>query len=79
MNPLKNHWLLSTYVPPALIYQNSPFNPQSVFVCFLWFSQQTTIFSPLNSINLLVFVADTYCVSCEVQTEILYIIQMKFI
>jgi hypothetical protein len=73
--PFKDHW---SYVPPALTYQNSAFNAQSVFVCFLWFSQQTTIF-PLNNINLLVFVAETYCVSCEVRTEFLYMIQTKFI
>jgi hypothetical protein len=30
---------LLLYVPPALTYQTSVFCPQSVFMCFVWFSQ----------------------------------------
>jgi hypothetical protein len=54
--PFKVQWLL--YVPLSLTYQNSKFCPQSVFVCFVWFSELTATVS-LNSINRLVFVAET--------------------
>jgi hypothetical protein len=39
-------------------YYNSVFYPQSVSVRFMWFSQQVAVVS-LNSINRLVFVANT--------------------
>jgi hypothetical protein len=39
---------------------NSAFCPHSVFVCSIWFSQQTAIIS-LNSINRLGSVAETVC------------------
>jgi hypothetical protein len=35
--PFKAQWFY--YIPPALTNLNSAFCPQSVFVCFIWFSQ----------------------------------------
>jgi hypothetical protein len=54
------------------------FCPQSVSVCSVWFSQQTAVIS-LNSINRLGFVAETEYVSCEVRTELLYILPTECI
>jgi hypothetical protein len=44
----KAQWLL--YVPPGLTFTNSTFCPHSVFMCFVWISEQTAIIS-LYSIN----------------------------
>jgi hypothetical protein len=51
-------WLL--YVPPGLTFTNSTFCPHSVFMCFVWISEQTAIVS-LYSINWLVFITETEC------------------
>jgi hypothetical protein len=40
----------SPYVPPGLTLNNSTFCPHSVFMCFVWISEQTAIIS-LYSIN----------------------------
>jgi hypothetical protein len=48
------------YVPPGLTFTNSKFCPHSVFVCFVWISEQTAIIS-LYSINWLVFITETEC------------------
>ena len=45
-------WILC--VPPGLTFNNSAFCPHSVFVCFVWISEQTAIIS-VYSINLLIF------------------------
>jgi hypothetical protein len=50
--------------------------PHSVFVCFLWISEQTAIIS-LYNINWLVFITQTECVYCAVRTECSNIIQVK--
>jgi hypothetical protein len=47
---------------------NSTFCPHSVFMCFVWISEQTAIIS-LYSINWPVFVTETECVYCAVRTE----------
>jgi hypothetical protein len=47
-SPFKAQWLL--YVPPGLTFTNSTFCPHSVFMCFVWISEQTAIIS-LYSIN----------------------------
>ena len=52
---------------------NSTFCPRSVFMCFVWISEQTAIIS-LYSINWLVFITKTECVYCAVRTGSLYII-----
>ena len=70
-NSSKSQW--SLYVPPGLPFTNSTFCPHSVFMCFVWISEQTAIIS-LYSINWLVFIAETECVYCAVRTGSLYII-----
>jgi len=59
------------YVPPGLIFSDSPFCPHSVFMCFVWISEQPTIIS-LYSINWLVFITETESVYFAVRTESLY-------
>jgi hypothetical protein len=44
------------------------FCPHSVFMCFMWISEQTAIIS-LYNINWLVCIAETECVYCAVRTE----------
>jgi hypothetical protein len=64
------------YVPPGLKLKNSTFCPHSVFMCFVWISEQTAIIS-LYSINWLVFITETGCVYCAVRTGSLNIIQFN--
>jgi len=45
----------------------STFSPHSVFMCFVWISQQTAIIS-LYSINWLVFITERESVYCAVRT-----------
>jgi len=47
----------------------------SVFMCFVWISEQTAIIS-LYSINWLVFITETECIYCAVQTGTLNVIQV---
>jgi hypothetical protein len=68
--PFKAQWLL--YVPPTLII-NFAFCPQSVFMGFLWFLEQTAIISQ-NSINQLSIVMVKCLVLFQVRTEFLNII-----
>jgi hypothetical protein len=65
LNRLKAQWLV--YVPPGLTFTNSTFCPHSVFMCFVWISEQTAIIS-LYSINWLDFITETECVYCAVRT-----------
>jgi hypothetical protein len=51
----------------SLTFNNSTFCPHSVFVCFVWISEQTAIIS-LYGINWLVFINETACVYCAVRT-----------
>jgi hypothetical protein len=60
----------------SLTCSNSTFCPYSVFMCFVWISEQTAIIS-LYSINWLVFVTETECVYCAVRTGSLNIIQVN--
>jgi hypothetical protein len=46
-------WLLN--VPPGLTLRNPTFCPHSVFMCFMWISEQTAIIS-LYRINWMVFI-----------------------
>jgi hypothetical protein len=48
LKPFKAQWLL--YIPSGLTFTNSTFCPHSVFMCFVWISEQTAIIS-LYSIN----------------------------
>jgi hypothetical protein len=52
------------------------FCPHSVFVCFLWISEQTPILS-LYSINWLVFITEMECVYCAVRAESINVIQFS--
>ena len=56
----------------SLTFTKSTFCPHSVFMCFVWIWEQTTIIS-LYSINWLVFITKTVCVYCAVRTGSLYI------
>ena len=51
-----------------LTFTNSTFCPHSVFMCFVWISEQTAIIS-LYNINWLVCITETECVYCAVRTE----------
>ena len=63
----------SAYKTPCLALKNSTFCPHSVFVCFVWISEQTAIIS-LYSINWLVCITETECVYCAVGTGYLNVI-----
>jgi hypothetical protein len=58
---------LLQHVPPTLKFKNSSFCPHSVFMCFVWISEQTAIIS-LYNVNWLVFITETECVYCAVRT-----------
>jgi hypothetical protein len=47
----------------SLTFNNSTFCPHSVFMCFVWISEQTAIIS-LYNINWLVFITEPECVYC---------------
>jgi hypothetical protein len=51
----------------GLTFSNSTFCPHTVFMSFVWISEQTAIIS-LYNINCLVFITDTECVHCAVRT-----------
>ena len=51
-----------------LTFSNSAFCPHSVFMCFVWIWEQTSIIS-LYNINWLVCITETECVYCAVRTE----------
>ena len=60
LKPLKVQQLLvqwSLYIPPST-FRNSTFCPHTVFMCFVWISEQTAIIS-LYSINWLVCITET--------------------
>ena len=50
---------------------NSTFCPHTVFMCFVWISEQTAIISQY-SINWLVCITETECVYCAVRTGSIY-------
>ena len=56
-----------TICTTSLTFNNSTFCPHSVFMCFMWISEQTAIIS-LYNINWLVFITETECVYCAVRT-----------
>ena len=60
-----------TICTASLTFNNSTFSPHSVFMCFVWISEQTAIIS-LYSINWLVFITETTCVYCAVRTVYFY-------
>ena len=64
-----------TICTTSLTFNNSTFCPHSVFVRFVWISQQTAITS-LYSINWLVFITETEDVYCAVRTGSMLIIEI---
>ena len=66
----------SLYVPSGLTLTNSTFCPHSVFMCFVWISEQTAIISQYN-INWMVCITETECVYCAVRTGYLNITRKK--
>ena len=61
----------------SLTFNNSTFRPHSVFMCFVWLSQQTAVIS-LYNINWLVFITETDCVYCAARTGSLYTASLAF-
>ena len=64
-----------TICTASLTFNISTFCPHSVFMSFVWISEQTAIIS-LYNINWLVCITETECVYCAVRTECLYVIQV---
>ena len=60
----------------SLTFNNSTFCPHTVFMCFVWISEQTAIIS-LYNFNRLIFITQTQCVYCAVRTGYLYVIQIR--
>ena len=70
--PTNGHYIYRTVVTvytTSLTFNNSTSFPHTVFICFLWISEQTAIIS-LYNINRLVFITQTECVYCAVRTSI---------
>ena len=79
--PHSGHYMYHTVVTictTSLTFNNSTSYPHSVFMCFMWISEQTAIIS-LYNINWLVFVTQMKIVYCAVRTGSLYIIQVYFL
>ena len=60
-----------TICTTSVTFNNSLFRPHSVFMCFVWISEQKAIIS-LYSINWLVCVTETESVYCAVRTVLIY-------
>ena len=56
-----------TVCTASLTFNNSTFCPHTVFMCFVWISEQTAIIS-LYNINWLVFITKLESVYCAVRT-----------
>ena len=67
-----------TICTTSLTFHNSTFCPHSVFMCFVWISEQTAIIS-LYNINWLVCITETECVYCAVRTESLNISRVTWL
>ena len=70
---MKNYALLTLRIPLVTLGTNNIHKlyvlpTQTVFMCFVWISEQTAIIS-LYNINWLVFITETECVYCAVRTE----------
>jgi len=55
-----------TICTASLTFNNSTFCSHSVFMCFVWISEQTAIIS-LYNLNWLAFITESDCVYCAVQ------------
>ena len=67
-----------TICTTSLTLSNSMFCPHSVFMCFVWISEQTAIIS-LYNIICLAFITKTDSVYCGVRTECLNIIPVDIL
>ena len=65
-----------TICTASLTFNNSTFCPHTVFMCFVWISEQTAIIS-LYNINWPVFIPQTQCVYCAVRTGCLNTVQVN--
>ena len=77
--PHSGHYMYSpvvTICTASLTFNNSTFCPHSVFMCFVWISEQTAIIS-LYNINWLVCITQTECVYCAVRTGALNMVQVN--
>ena len=63
-----------TICTTSLTSSNSTFCPHTVFMCFVWISEQTAIIS-LYSINWLVCITEMESVYCAVRAEALYTVR----
>ena len=73
--PHSGHYMYRTVVTTwtaSITFNNSTFCPHSVFMCFVWISEQTAIIS-LYNINWLVCITETERVYCAIRTGDLYI------
>ena len=66
-----------TIYTASLTFNNSTFHPHTVFMCFVWISEQTAIIS-LYSINWLVCITETQRVYCAVRNQFPYKFQFTF-
>ena len=77
--PHSGHYMYRTVVTigtTSLTFSSSTFCPHSVFMCFVWISEQTAIIS-LYNINRLVFITETECVYCAVRTGYIIILNVR--
>jgi hypothetical protein len=77
--PHSGHYMYSpvvTICTTSLSLNNSSSCPHSVFMCFVWISEQTAIIS-VYSIECLVFVNELECVYCAVRPKALHIIYVN--
>ena len=65
------------YIYRQFNIQQFTFCPNSVFMCFVWISEQTAIIS-LYSITWLVCITETECVYCAVRTGSFYAVKVYF-
>ena len=66
-----------TICTTILTFNNSTFCPHTVFMCFVWISEQTATIS-LYNINWPVFITQKQCVYCAVRTGYLNVIRVNF-
>ena len=67
---------LVTICTTSLTFTYPTFCPHSVFMCFVWISEQTAIIS-LYNINWLVCITETECVYCAVRTGSLNAVEVN--
>ena len=67
-----------TICTASLTFNNSTFCPHTVFMCFVWISEQTAVIS-LYSINWLVCIKQKWSVYCAVRTEHVYRVQVNLV